>query len=41
MALGEESDLKSQTFKGDPGTVTWPNHIGNLKREYRLLKKGR
>jgi hypothetical protein len=43
-ALQEESDVKLQKCKGGLAIVKWPDHTGNtgnMKREYRVPKKGR
>jgi hypothetical protein len=36
-ALQEESEVKSQKFKGNSGNLTWPNpgNVGNMRRDYR------
>jgi hypothetical protein len=36
-ALQEESEVKSQEFKGNSGNFTWPNsgNLGNFRKEYR------
>ena len=36
-ALQEESEVKSQRFKGNFGNLTWPNpgSVGNLRRDYK------
>jgi hypothetical protein len=36
-ALKEESEVKSQKFKGNQGNLTWPNtgNSRNLRKEYR------
>jgi hypothetical protein len=36
-ALQEESEVKSQKFKGNTGNLTWPNsgYSGNVRKDYR------
>ncbi|PNF19606.1 hypothetical protein B7P43_G16783 [Cryptotermes secundus] len=37
IALQEESEVKSQRFKGNFGNLTWPNpgNVGNLRSDYK------